>query len=103
MPGSDLEFTTDNYQMKTKPVHEFRLVKARRGKQDEAELGALCGQLGVGLGAGHHGRRIPDVDELVKLESSVKAKLNAEEVMMLVLYTGPMVRLQNKIGSRKAV
>ena len=90
MPGHDLEFTTSNYKIKTKPVTEWRAVDARRGKA-EAEFAAHCAQLGVGLGEGHHGRRVPDVDELVGLESSRKAGLILEEVIALVLYTGPMV------------
>jgi hypothetical protein len=39
-----------------------------------------------------HNRRIPDLDELMKLEMSQHADLWRIEIIMLVLYTGPMVR-----------
>jgi hypothetical protein len=43
-------------------------------------------------GAGRHGRRIPVIDELMVLPITMKAKLCREEVIAVVLYTGPMVR-----------
>ncbi len=92
MTGSDLEFTTPNYRLKTCPKDEWRLLALRRGQTMEAFL-AKCRseQLAVGLGEGHHGRRIPDVDKLLRLESSKEAGLQVVEVIMVVLYTGPMV------------
>lgn len=38
-------------------------------------------------------RRIPDIDELMRLPVTYKAGLRREEVIAVVLYTGPMVRL----------
>jgi hypothetical protein len=43
-------------------------------------------------GAGRYGRRIPDIDQLMVLPITIKAKLCREEVIAVVLYTGPMVR-----------
>jgi hypothetical protein len=48
--------------------------------------------LGGRGGRGRHGRRIPDVDELLRLPAAVKAGLRREEVIAVVLYSGPMVR-----------
>ena len=38
-----------------------------------------------------HGRRIPHLYELEKLPQSIEAKLRRDEIILLVLYTGPMV------------
>ena len=103
MAGHDRPFTTSNYHITTTPATEWRLVEARRGKPEaDAGLQALCAQLGVGLGKDHHGRRIPDVDELVGLKSSREAQLIVAEVMALVLYTGPMVRRRVEIDGAPA-
>ena len=40
-----------------------------------------------------HGRRLPDVEELLLSDTAAKADLKLVEVVVLVLYTGPMVRL----------
>ena len=39
-----------------------------------------------------HGRRLPDVEELLRSDTAAKADLKLVEVVVLVLYTGPMVR-----------
>ena len=48
---------------------------------------------------GHMGgnRRLPNIDELLLLEDSVKAGLTRAEVIALVLYTGPMYMLYNTV------
>ena len=38
-----------------------------------------------------HSRRIPDIKEMMKLPVACKAGLRREEVIAVVLYTGPMV------------
>jgi hypothetical protein len=43
-------------------------------------------------GGGRHGRRIPVVEQLLQLPATSKAKLSREEVIAVVLYSGPMVR-----------
>ncbi len=92
MVGHDLEFTTPNYNITTTPKEEWSLLPERRGKSLKA-FEEWLGQQDrkVGLGQGHHGRRIPNVDELLQLESSAKAGLQEAEVLAIVLYTGPMV------------
>lgn len=104
MAGSDYEFTTGNYHVTTRPRVEWRLVAGRRGKQDQDFEGWVRGPwldgevISVGLGAGAHGRRIPDLDELMKLPVREQACLREEEVMAIVLYTGPMVSLCPPVG-----
>jgi hypothetical protein len=51
----------------------------RRKPDEETEMG--------------HGRRIPDLQELKELTASKEAKLKLIEIVMMVLYTGPMVVL----------
>ena len=92
MGGHDLEFTTPNYHIITTPKDEWRLLAERRARSFKAFEEWLGEQdRKVGLGQGHHGRRIPNVDELLQLESSAKAGLQEAEVLAIVLYTGPMV------------
>ena len=94
MKGHDLEFTTPNYRITTTPKEEWNLVVERRGKTSEAFKKWLGNQKRkVGLGKRHHGRRIPDVDELMLLDASEKAKLQDFEAIAIVLYSGPMVSL----------
>jgi hypothetical protein len=45
----------------------------------------------VGLADMRHGRRIPEIETLMKLEASQLANLSKWEVIAVVLYTGPMV------------
>jgi hypothetical protein len=47
--------------------------------------------LAVVFGRGRFGRRIPDIDKLMRLPVSVQARLRRVEVIAVVLYTGPMV------------
>ncbi len=44
-----------------------------------------------GVECGRFGRRIPNIDQLMTLTVAVKAGLRREEVIAVVLYTGPMV------------
>lgn len=93
MAGSDFEFTTGNYRVTTRPREEWRLVLGRKGRTEQDFVKWLKAEaISVGLGDAGHGRRIPDLDELMKLESCEKAELREAEVIAIVLYTGPMVR-----------
>jgi len=98
MAGCDYEFTTGNYRVTTRPRAEWKLVEGRRGKTQEDFEGWLSGSwldgecMAVGLGSGAHGRRVPDLEELMGLPSRQQAGLREEEVGAVVLYTGPMVR-----------
>ncbi len=92
MEGHDREFTTTNYGLTTRPSVEWALVAKREGKSD-AEFEALVAAEGpwVGLGAGFHGRRIPDALAMMRLDAAALAKLTRQEVIAVILYTGPMV------------
>ena len=69
------------------------LVTLRDGLSDAEFAEVRQAQFpGVGLGDGHHGRRIPDLSELMRDESARLAGLRKVEVLAIVLYTGPMVR-----------
>jgi len=105
MSGCEYEFTTGNYRVTTRPRAEWRLVMGRKSKsQEEFEEwlggGWLDGESkAVGLGSAAHGRRIPNLDELMALPSREQAKLREEEVLAVVLYTGPMVSRAAEIVS----
>ena len=87
--GSTEEFETPNYRIKSTPYREWCLV-VREGKEKlepEPDM--------------RFGRRIPDIDELLKLDVAKRAELKKSEVIAVVLYTGPMVMiLPRKFGSR---
>jgi hypothetical protein len=90
--GSDSVFETSNYRIRTTPAAEWNLVAEREGLSDDDFAAVLAQRFpGVGLGDGHHGRRIPDVLELMNEESAQLASLQKVEVTAIVLYTGPMV------------
>lgn len=91
--GHDQEILTTNYKLRTTPKAEWELVVARKGRSAEEFARILEEQFPtVGLGEGFHGRRIPDVVELMRLDSSIRAELAEAEVIVIILYTGPMVR-----------
>ncbi len=75
-PGSDLVFTTGNYHLTTSPHVEWGIV-AR---------GEACSPENM-----THGRVIRKVDDCLRLELAQKAALCREEVIAVILYTGPMV------------
>ena len=74
--GYDFVFEADNYRIKTKPVDEW---------------GYIVKEKPVPLDVMKNKRRIPKIDDLLKLDVAVKAKLKRPEVISLVQYTGPMV------------
>jgi hypothetical protein len=91
--GYNHEIVTTNYKLRTTPRAEWELVMARKGRSEEEFARILAEQFpGVGLGEGFHGRRVPDVVELMRLDSSIRAELAEVEVIVVVLYTGPLVR-----------
>ncbi len=73
--GFDLEFTTPNYHFVTTASQEWRIVVE----------GAACQQQNMG-----HGRVMKDLTELCELGQK-QGNLGREEVIAVVLYTGPMV------------
>ena len=90
--GNDIEAETSNYKIRTTPRVEWCLVVRRNGKTDE-DFETICKTdfPAVGLGKDHHNRRIPDIALLRRLRSSMLAKLTREEIIAIVLYTGPLV------------
>jgi ankyrin repeat protein len=88
--GCDMEFTTSNYQITTTPKMEWLYVAG-----DESGQRVTCPAEFM-----HHGRTILALDELRQLDLAVRAKLNDEEILALVLYTGPMYQIYNVILRR---
>jgi hypothetical protein len=74
--GHDFEFVTSNYKIKTTSKKEYEIVVGE-ATADPADM--------------MHSRRIPNLEELQKMEMSKTAGLMRIEIIMLVLYTGPMV------------
>jgi hypothetical protein len=80
--GSDFQFETSNYHIRTTAKREWGIVvDGEPLSSDEAA----------------HGRQVPDLQALEQLSLTVEANLSLIEIIALVLYTGPMVsRLQMK-------
>ena len=99
--GSGDFFTASNYNITTRPSDEWLLVEGAEGKNAH-EFAAFLEERGlkVGLGAEYHGRRIPNVAVLLRLESVKDAGLSREELYAIVLYTGPMFVPYNMILRR---
>ena len=74
--GHDYNFETTNYKIKTTSKKEYEIVVGK-ATVDPADM--------------MHSRRIPNLEELQKMEMSKTAGLMRIEIIMLVLYTGPMV------------
>ncbi len=75
--GSNDDFETPNYAIKSTPYREWCLVVDKEKVLPEPDM--------------RYGRRIPDIDELMALDVAKRAKLSRFEVIAVVLYTGPMV------------
>ena len=82
--GSDLVFTTPNYKFVTTASQEWKIVVERVPCQPE-NLG--------------HGRVIKDLEECCELGRK-QGNLGREEVIAIILYTGPMVILLLPFMSR---
>jgi WD40 repeat protein len=78
--GCDVEFTTGNYNITTTPRQEWQYIVES----------VQCPHLA-------HGRRIIPISELHQRKVSQDAKLCEEEVIAIVLYTGPMFQIYNTI------
>jgi len=74
---ADIEFETNNYQIKTTPSNEWKIV-VREMECPEHQKS--------------FDRRIPDIEQLLSLSTAKEANLQRAEVIAIVLYTGPMVR-----------
>jgi WD40 repeat protein len=78
--GCDVEFTTGNYNITTTPEQEWQY----------SVESVPCPHMG-------HDRRIIPISELLQRKVSQDAKLREEEVIAIVLYTGPMFQIYNTI------
>jgi hypothetical protein len=76
--GSGFEFETSKKKKKT-PQREWAIVVDREPLKSGEDGG---------------GRTIPKIEELMLLPMTVKANLLRIEVIALVLYTGPMVSVE---------
>jgi WD40 repeat protein/regulator of replication initiation timing len=81
--GCDVQFTTGNYKITTTPRQEWQYVVENE----------QCPDMG-------HNRRFVPIRDLLQLDSSKTAKLCEEEVIAIVLYTGPMFQIYNTILRR---
>ncbi len=75
-PDSRISFTTQFYNITTTASKEWAIVVD----------GAPCD-----VDHMRHGRIIHKIDDLMKMDLTIKANLHRFEVIALVLYTGPMV------------
>ncbi len=78
--GCDVQFTTGNYKITTNPRQEWQYIVES----------VPCPNLG-------HERRIIPISELMQQDIRERAKLCEEEVIAIVLYTGPMFQIYNTI------
>jgi hypothetical protein len=81
--GCDVAFTTGNYKITTTSRLEWQYVVENAPCPDMA-----------------HNRRITSTRELLKRELCKKAMLCEEEIIAIVLYTGPMFQVYNTILRR---
>ena len=79
MAGYDFKFNKDSKKSSKdhEPKEEWQLVMQRKGKGDK-----WTGK-----------RRIPDISKLMELDSRQVAGLIEEEVIAIVMYSGPMVSM----------
>ena len=75
---ANFEFETNNYHIKTTPSNEWMIVTGEM-KCPEHQMKS--------------NRRIPDADHLLSEGTAKEANLQKAEVIAIVLYTGPMVRV----------
>ena len=95
--GCNWYFTTRNYNIKTTPSSEWKIVLKCNGFEVN---GLSLKENGEGYGDikdrfpnvdYRSNRRIPNLKALKESKSSKEAKLNDFEILSLILYTGPMV------------
>jgi hypothetical protein len=85
--GCNLSFTTRNYGISTCPKKEWDIVVCGTAPRPEHMM---------------HGRVLPNIEQKMISDVAIKARLRREEVIAVVLYTGPMYVIYNAILSRFA-
>jgi hypothetical protein len=88
--GNDFTFTSGNYNIMTQPRKEWLYIVG-----DENGQRLPCPQSEMG-----HAREIRSVDELMQSPLAIKAKLTREEMIAVVMYTGPAFVVYNAILRR---
>jgi hypothetical protein len=76
--GHDQTYTTSNYKITTTPELEWGFVIDR--EKNPCPMHQMT-----------HGRRIQDLQELQHLDISRRCKLTMDEIISVVLYSGPRV------------
>ena len=72
---SDIEFTTSNYKVTTRPRTEWLIVL--NNDESQADM--------------RQGRRLLKIDEIMRRTEVIAWNVSKEEIIAVVLYTGPMV------------
>jgi hypothetical protein len=85
MAGCDMLFTTHNYGITTTARTEWGIVVERMKVPDEQMT---------------RGRVIPQAEHKFRSERAMKAGLRKEEVLAIIMYTGPMYVIYNCVLSR---
>jgi hypothetical protein len=80
-PDSSEPFLTSNYGITTTPAQEWEITT-----KQNASLADM-----------RHDRRLPNPEELLQSDLSKRAGLTLIEVIVLVLYTGPMVGYRARV------
>ena len=85
-------FETSNYKIKTCPMEEWNLVVGEASHHFVGNKGSES-MLAKATREGKMGneRRIPQLEDLKSLDLVKTSALREEEVLAVVLYTGPMV------------
>jgi ankyrin repeat protein len=88
--GHDYVFVTGNYNLKTQAILEWLYVA---GDEHGTRLEPPSSDMG-------HGRIIQPIDELLQKPLAQAAKLTREEMIAIVMYTGPAFVLYNAVLRR---
>ena len=80
-PVADRVFVTTNYNVRTTPRQEWDFVVGATSTRTLQESDVKSG------------RRAVDIQNLLGLEQAVRARLQRAEIIAVVLFTGPMVRV----------
>jgi hypothetical protein len=83
--GCNMPFTTGNYKITTTPRQEWLYIAG-----DETGQQVACTDMG-------HDRRIVRIGELMKLKLAKDAQLTEIEMLAIVLYTGPMFQVSQRV------